>query len=104
QPGRGELGKARACAGADPHSPADHSGESKDQEDPADEAPLFRHGGEDEVRVTLGQILEVALAAVKEAFAPDSTGADRDLGLGDVIAGALWIALRVEKDVDAFAL
>ncbi len=41
---------------------------------------------------------------MEEALAPDSARSDRDLRLGDVIAGAQGIALGVEEDVDALPL
>src|SRR5689334_2389699 len=46
----------------------------------------------------------MALAAVQEALSPNAAGTDRNLGLGDVIAGAEWVALGIEEDVDTFAL
>ena len=46
----------------------------------------------------------MALAPLEIAFAEEAAGADRNLGLGDVVARAERIVLRVEEDQDAFAL
>ena len=65
---------------------------------------LLAERGEDEVGVLLGQEIELALGAEQEALAGHAARAERDLRLGDVIAGAQRILLRVEEDLDAAAL
>ena len=40
------------------------------------------HGREDEVGMALGKVIEVALAAMEEAFAENAARSDRDLRLG----------------------
>ena len=54
--------------------------------------------------MAFGKIFEVALASVEEALAPDAARPDRDLRLGDVIAGAERIAFGIEEHVDPLAL
>jgi hypothetical protein len=49
--------------------------------------------------VRLGQVVEVALRALAEALAEQPARADRDLRLGDVVAGSERIALRGERKV-----
>ncbi len=82
----------------------DHGSERADQNDAPDQAPFLRHGRKDEVGMAFGKILKMALAAVKETLAPDATGPDRDLRLGDVIAGAERVAVGVEEGLDALFL
>src|SRR5882762_2363159 len=70
----------------------------------AEEAELLADDGEDEVGGALGEEFELCLAAVHPALAEHTAGADRDLRLDDVVAGAEWIGLRVEKHEHALAL
>ena len=42
----------------------------------------------------------MALRALQEALAPQPAGAQRDLGLDDVVAGAERVALRIEEGGD----
>src|SRR6476620_5005911 len=66
---RAELAEAGRAALADLEAPTDDEGEGEDQEDPTEHAPFLGHGGEDEVGMAFGEVLEVALAALKEALA-----------------------------------
>src|SRR6185369_14800185 len=86
QSGRGKLCEAGARILAYAHAPVNDRAEGADQDHAADEAPFLGHRREDEVRVTLRQILQVTLAAVEEALAPDPARSDCDLRLRDVIA------------------
>src|SRR3546814_9044394 len=52
----------------------------------------------------LRQIIQMALRALEEALAENSSGSDGDLRLADVIASAQRIAFRVEEDEDAVLL
>jgi hypothetical protein len=53
----------------------------------------------DEIGMAFGQIIEMALRPVQKSLAePDTARANRDLGLGDVIARAQRVAFRIEKD------
>ena len=52
----------------------------------ADEPELFGHGGEDEVRVSLGQELQLALTAQAVPLAHYAARAEGNLGLDDVVA------------------
>src|SRR3546814_8541644 len=70
----------------------------------AHQTPFLRHGGEDEVGMPLRQIIQMALRALEEALAENSSGSDGDLRLADVIASAQRIAFRVEEDEDAVLL
>ena len=56
--------------------------------DAADEAVLLAEGGEDEVGVGNGQEVALGLGALVGALAPETAGADGDLGLQDLVAGA----------------
>src|ERR1700733_1575720 len=58
---------------------------------------LFAEGGEDEVRVGDGKKVALGLSALGGAFPPNSTRADGDQGLADLIARALWIGIRVDE-------
>ena len=71
---------------------------------PADDAPFFGHGGEDEIGVAFGKIVKVALGAVAEPFAENPARTDGDLGLGDMVAGAERVIFRVEEDKNAVLL
>ena len=51
-----------------------------------------------------GQETELGLTALGHSFAPGSAGADGDLGLDELVAGALGVALGIEKAGDAGAL
>jgi hypothetical protein len=65
----------------------------------ADQPELLRDHGEDEVRLLLGQEVQVPLRALQEALAPEPAGAQRDLGLDDVVAGAQRVASGSRKVV-----
>ena len=69
-----------------------------------EQAELFADHREDEVRRALGQEFELRLAAVHPALAEHAAGADGDLRLDDVIAGAERIGLRIEEREHALAL
>src|SRR6202162_5764482 len=76
---------------------ADDEHVQHEQQQQAEEAELLADDGEDEVGGALGEEFELCLAAVHPALAEHAAGADRDLRLDDVVAGAEWIGLRVEK-------
>ena len=50
------------------------------------------------------QEVEGSLSAVTEALAPESARSDRDFGLNDVIAGAQWVLIGIEKREQPFLL
>src|SRR5690606_39765409 len=52
----------------------------------------------------LGQVVQVRLRALQPALAGQAAGADRDLRLDDVPAGAQRIRLRVQEGEDAVLL
>ena len=82
----------------------DHRRIEQQHHDAADEAELLGQGGEDEVGALLRQEVELALGAQAEALAHQPAGAERDLGLDDVVAGAALVRLRVDESEQAGAL
>ena len=75
-----------------------------EQAEGTDEAKFFRDRGEDEVSVALGQELQLALATEAIALAQQTAGAEGDLRLDDIVAGARGIGLRVHEGQNAVAL
>src|SRR5438309_5939280 len=82
----------------------DHGCKRADQNDAPDQSPFLRHGRKDEVGMSFGKILKVALTTVEKALSPDPAGPDRDLRLGDVIAGTERVTVRIEEGLDALLL
>lgn len=70
----------------------------------AQEAFLLAHGAEDEVRVLLGDILQLGLRAVEEALARQAARADGYLGLVDVVARAAGVFFQAQEHLDAHLL
>ena len=92
---RGRAGaKRRLRAQRDADPPARSPSRRRGSAAAADQAPFLGHRREDEIGMALGQIVEMALRAVEEALAEDAARSDRDLRLGDVIAGAERVAFR----------
>ena len=85
---RNELPIAGLALHRDPQAPAHQEDIEPQYEEPADNAPLFGHGGKDEIGVAFGQIVEMALGAVAKPFAEYPARPDGDLGLGDMVACA----------------
>ncbi len=83
---------------------ADDEQVQQQQQQQAQQPELLADDREDEVGGALGQELELRLAAVHPALAEHAAGADGDLRLDDVVAGAERIGLRVEEGEDALAL
>ena len=54
--------------------------------------------------MAFGQVIEMALCAVQEAFAENTARSDGDLRLADMITRAQRIALGVHEDKDALLL
>src|SRR3970282_2326527 len=69
----------------------------RQQEHEAQQAELFRHDRENEVRRAFGQKLEMCLRAVEPTLAEQVAGPDRYLRLNDVVAGGERIGLRAQK-------
>src|SRR6185437_2260960 len=67
---------------------ADDEGIEKEQHREPEESELLADDGEYEVGGALRQEIELRLAAVHPSLAEYASGADRDLRLNDVIAGA----------------
>src|SRR3546814_10367538 len=64
----------------------------------SDQPPFLGHRREDEVGMSLGQIVEVTLRSVEKSLAADAARSDRDLRLTDMIAGAERVAFGIEED------
>src|SRR5204863_6631802 len=75
-----------------------------EDDDHADEPPLFSEDGEDEVGVAGGDEAELSLRAALEALAVDAAGADGNLGLRDLVTLSERIAVGIEKSKDALLL
>src|SRR5262249_17932414 len=93
-----------AAAEGDRETVADDEHVKRQQRDTADKAEFLGQGGEDEVGLLFRQKAQMALRAVQKALAEQTSGAERDLRLQNVIAGAERIALRVEKRIDPVLL
>jgi hypothetical protein len=68
-----------------------------EQHDRADVAELLGEDREDEVGVLDRQQAEGVLGAVGQALAEEATRADGDLGLVELVAGALDVRERIEE-------
>ena len=66
----------------------DEDEEEHEYQGRSEETFLLAHGAEDEVRVLLGDVFQLGLRAVQEAFARQAARADGNLGLVDVVARA----------------
>ena len=78
--------------------------EQREEDHRADEAQLLAEDAEDVVGGLGAQVVELGLRAVRQALAEEPAGADADLGLEDVEAGAQGVLGRVEEEADALAL
>src|SRR5690606_30895196 len=74
------------------------------QSDRGDEATLLRQHREDEVRVLLGDEVELPLRALLVALAEQATRTDGDRGLDDLVAGPLSVGFGVEERQESVAL
>src|SRR5699024_12443494 len=70
----------------------------------AEKTAFLGENRKNEIGVGFGQKVEVALGAIEPALAEQTAGADRDLALNDVIAGACRIARGVEEGQHALLL
>src|ERR1700722_7783324 len=84
-------------------APDEHAVQRQDQE-LSEQAELFADDGENKVRRSLRQELELRLTAVHVAFAEHAARNDRDLRLDDVITGAEPVGLGVQERQDQLAL
>lgn len=73
----------------------------EEDEDRADESPLFGIGGENKIRLRLGQEFQARLGAETQALADDLSGTDRHGGLESVIAGPMDIRQRIDEVINA---
>ncbi len=62
---------------------------------------LLAEGGEDEVGVGDGEEVALGLCAAVGSLPPDTSGADGDEGLADLVTGAAGVRVGVEEGVDA---
>ena len=76
---------------ADQQHPPDQADEEQEHDHPAQEAELLEQHGKRKVGRLNGQQVGRRLAAVGQSLAEDAAGADRDLRLSDLEAGALRI-------------
>ena len=104
EPAARQLAEAAWGVERDCSRPAQQQGEHHDHEQSADQPPFLCHGGEDEIGMAFGQVIEMALRSLQIALAADTARSDRDLGLADMIAGAQRIAFRIEEDKHAVLL
>ena len=70
----------------------------------ADEARFLAHGAEDEVCLLLGHVVQLGLRPLEEALARQPSRADSDLGLVDIVALTLEVALDAKGDLDTHLL
>ena len=70
----------------------------------AEKPELLGQGGEDEVRLFLGKEVELALGTQAVALTHEATGAQGNLGLQKMVAGARGVALRVQEGQDPLPL
>ena len=93
-----------AAGARDRQAPAQDHRESAKHHDPPQETPFFRHGGEDEIGMRFGQVVEMALRTLVEALARETARTDGDLRLGDVIAITQRVAFGIEEGEHALLL
>ena len=95
--------RAEAVAVGDRRGDAEDHDQRVEQEQRhrAHEAELLGERGEDEVGVLFGQEVQPGLGALHEAAPREAARAERDLGLGDVVAGAERVGVGVEEGEDA---
>ena len=65
-----------------------------EQGEDAEQAEFLAQDSKDEVRIALGQELQLRLRAVRPALAEQAAGADGDFRLNDVVARAQRVAGR----------
>ena len=75
----------------------DQEQEKKEQDETADEPPLFGEDGKDEVRVLFGEEVQLALGPLEKAFAEEGAGPDGDLRLVDMVSGFQWVEVGVQE-------
>src|SRR5688572_23548887 len=90
---REQAGEGIAALQSHGHAAADDEEVADQQRHEPEQAELLADHREYEVGRALWQELELRLAAVHPALAEHAAGADRDLRLDDVIAGAERVAL-----------
>ena len=88
---------ARAPAGHE--DPPEQQDEQHEQHDATDEPELLGERREHEVGGLDRQEVSLRLGAVRQALAEEAAGADRDLGLVELEAGALDVGVGSRKDV-----
>ena len=81
----------------DPQRADDHDAEQEDDRDGADEAEFLAGHGEDEVGLLGRDEVARHQLAVEQALAEHPARADRDLGLGRVVAGPGQVGGRVQE-------
>ena len=59
---------------------------------------------QNKVRITDGHKAQLVLAALAESFSPESPGADGDLGLQNLVAGAALVFLGMQERLNALLL
>src|SRR5690242_10604052 len=101
EPDRDPSGHQRAerllGAGRDPQRAQDDQREQGDDDRGPGETELLPGDREDEVGVLLGDEVAGRQRAVEQAVAEQPARADRDLGLGGAVPGALRVRGRVEE-------
>ena len=82
---------------ADAHAATDDVQVETHQQDETDETKLLAEYRKDEIGMALGQEFQLGLGAIEPALAKQTTGADGNLGLDDVVTGPQRIGLRIQK-------
>ena len=80
----------------DIQSAADNQQVETEQAQNAEQAQFFAHDCKNKIGVSFGEELELRLAAIGPSLAEQSTGADRNLRLDDVVSGAEWIGVGIQ--------
>jgi hypothetical protein len=78
--------------------------EDEEQDAGAKEAQLLADDRDDKIGVPRRQELVAGLRALEVAFAGQSTRADGDLGLDDVVAGGVLVSRGIEEGNEAVLL
>ena len=86
------------------HEPQDECGKENQHECRSPEALFLANGAEDKVGILLGNVLQLGLRAIEEAFTPQPTRSYRNLGLIDIVACIAQVLGHTQQHLDACAL
>ena len=81
--------------------PDDQSRKHAQDEQAANESPLFTHGAKDEIGALLRYKVQAGLCSLKEALTQETTGADCNFRLVKVIPHSQGITFKTKYGIDS---